>query len=65
MRLLILLLLISSCSFSIDRDKPTKKIIIEKLEPIEDTKVKCSANNLTKLELTKCEMEARLLELKY
>ena len=41
------------------------QIIIEKLEPIEDTKVKCSANNLTKLELTKCEMEARLLELKY
>jgi hypothetical protein len=65
MRLLILLLLISSCSFSIDREKPTKKIIIEKLEPIEDTKVKCSTNNLTKLELTKCEMEARLLELKY
>ena len=65
MRLLILLLLISSCSLSIDREKPTKKIIIEELEPIQNTKVNCDTDNLTKLEVTKCEMEARLLELKY
>ena len=65
MRLLILLLLISSCSFSIDRKKPKDKIIIEKLEPIQKTKVNCDTDNLTKLEVKKCEMEARLLELKY
>jgi hypothetical protein len=27
--------------------------------------VDCNMNTLTKLELTKCQMEARLLELKY
>ncbi len=62
---LLLLLLISSCSFSIDRDKPKDKIIIEELEPIQDTKVNCDTKDLTKLEMTKCEMELRLLELKY
>ena len=66
MKLIFLLVfLIGSCSFSIDREKPTKKIVIEKLEPIEDTKVECDTDSLTKLQLTKCKMEARLLELKY
>ena len=65
MRILFFLLLISSCSFSIDRDKLKDKIIIEELEPIQDTKVNCDTKNLTKLEMTKCEMELRLLELKY
>ena len=65
MRLLILLLLISSCSLSIEREKPKDKIIIEELEPIQDTKVNCNAKDLTKLEITKCKMHVRLLELKY
>jgi len=66
MRLVFLLVfVIGSCSFSIDREKPTKKIVIEKLKPIEDTKVKCDTSRLSKLQLTKCQMEARLLELKY
>ena len=65
MRILFFLLLISSCSFSIDRDKHKDKIIIEELEPIQDTKVNCDTKDLTKLEMTKCEMELRLLELKY
>ena len=65
MRILFFLLLISSCSFSIDRDKHKDKIIIEELEPIQNTKVNCDTDNLTKLEVKKCEMEARLLELKY
>jgi|TARA_A100001391_G_scaffold203084_1_gene194464 hypothetical protein len=65
MRILFFLLLISSCSFSIDRDKHKDKIIIEELEPIQDTKVDCDTKDLTKLEMTKCEMELRLLELKY
>ena len=65
MRILFFLLLISSCSFSIDRDKHKDKIIIEELEPIQDTKVKCDTKDLTQLEMTKCEMELRLLELKY
>lgn len=62
---LLLLLFISSCSLSFDRDIKNDKIIIEELEPIQNTKVDCNMNTLTKLELTKCRMEARLLELKY
>ena len=48
-----------------DRDKKDNKIIIEKLEPIQKTKVNCDTKDLTALELKKCEMETRLLELKY
>ena len=62
---LLLLLFISSCSLSFDRDIKNDKIIIEELEPIQNTKVDCNMNTLTKLELTNCQMEARLLELKY
>ena len=62
---LLLLLFISSCSLSFDRDIKNDKIIIEELEPIQNTKVDCNMNTLTKLELTKSQMEARLLELKY
>jgi|TARA_A100001015_G_scaffold154053_1_gene170978 hypothetical protein len=61
---LLLLLFISSCSFSFNKDKE-KKIIIEELEPIKDTKVECDTDNLTELQIAKCKMEARLLELKY
>ena len=57
--------IISSCSITVERENQTKKIVIEKLEPNKDTKVECDTNSLTKLELTKCKMEARLLELKY
>ena len=62
---LLLLLFISSCSLSFDRDIKNDKIIIEELEPIQNNKVDCNMNTLTKLELIKCQMEARLLELKY
>ena len=62
---LLLLLFISSCSLSFDRNIKDDKIKIEELEPIQNTKVDCDTNNLTELELTKCKMEARLLELKY
>jgi hypothetical protein len=48
-----------------DRDKKDNKIIIEKLQPIQKTKVNCDTKDLTALELKKCEMKARLLELKY
>ena len=65
MRILFFLLLISSCSLSIEREKTKDKIIIEELEPIQDTKVNCNAKDLTKLEITKCKMNVRLLELKY
>ena len=64
MRLLILLLFISSCSFSFNKNKE-KKIVIEELEPIKDTKVECDTDNLTEMQIAKCKMEARLLELKY
>ena len=62
---LILLLFISSCTVIFDRDKKNDKIIIEELEPIQKTKVSCDTKSLTALEVKKCEMEARLLELKY
>ena len=62
---LILLLFISSCTVIFDRDKKDDKIIIEELEPIQKTKVDCDTKSLTALEVKKCEMEARLLELKY
>jgi len=64
MRLLILLLFISSCSFSFNKNKE-KKIIIEELEPIKNTKIDCEQEAFTQLEITKCKMEARLLELEY
>ena len=62
---ILLLLSISSCTVVFDRDKEEDKIIIEKLEPIQKTKVNCDTKSLTALEVKKCEMEARLLELKY
>mgnify|MGYP003116862047 FL=1 len=62
---LILLLFISSCTIIFDRDKKDDKIIIEELEPIQKTKVDCDTKSLTPLEVKKCEMEVRLLELKY
>ncbi len=62
---ILLLLSISSCTIIFDRDKKNDKIIIEELEPIQKTKVSCDTKSLTALEVKKCEMEARLLELKY
>lgn len=62
---ILLLLSISSCTVIFDKDKEEDKIIIEKLEPIQKTKVNCDTKSLTALEVKKCEMEARLLELKY
>lgn len=62
---ILLLLSISSCTVIFDRDKKDDKIIIEELEPIQKTKVSCDTKSLTALEVKKCEMEARLLELKY
>lgn len=62
---ILLLLSISSCTVVFDKDKEEDKIIIEKLEPIQKTKVNCDTKSLTPLEVKKCEMEARLLELKY
>ena len=63
--IILLLLSISSCTIIFDRDKKDDKIIIEELEPIQKTKVSCDTKSLTALEVKKCEMEARLLELKY
>ena len=62
---LILLLFISSCSIVLDKDKKNDTIVIQELKPIQNTKVNCDTKSLTQLELTKCEMKSRLLELKY
>ena len=62
---LLLLLFISSCTVIFDKDKKEDKIIIEEIEPIQNTKVDCDTKSVTQLELAKCEMETKLLELKY
>lgn len=64
----ILLFLMVSCSFVYDRDRDNK-ITIEEMKPITETsKVNCDVDNLktlTELQVAKCKMEAKLLELKY
>lgn len=59
---IIFLLFITSCSYSVDRNAKDE-IEIKPLESIQ--KVNCNTDTLNKLDITKCEMEARLLELKY
>ncbi len=62
---ILFLFMITSCSFIIDKDR-NDKIKIEKLEPIvEETKVNCDSDRLKQLEIAKCEMEARLMEIRY
>ena len=62
---ILFLFMITSCSFIIDKDR-NDKIKIEKLEPIvEETKVNCDSDRLKELEIAKCEMEARLMEIRY
>lgn len=64
--LLIFSLLLSSCSFYLDRNKEDKVIVIEEIKPLTETnKINCDLDTLTKLEVAKCQMESRLLELKY
>lgn len=64
--LLIFSLLLSSCSFSLDRSKEDSKITIEEMQPLTKTnKINCELGTLTQLEIAKCKMEAKLLELKY
>ena len=59
---------LSSCSFIYDRDR-NNKITVEEMKPITETsKVNCNVDSLktlTELQITKCKMEAKLLELKY
>jgi hypothetical protein len=62
---LIFIFTISGCSFTVDRDR-NDNIKIEKLEPIvEETKVNCDSERLKELEIAKCKMEARLMEIRY
>ena len=57
--------MITSCSFIIDKDR-NDKIKIENLEPIvQDTKVNCDSDRLKELEIAKCKMNARLMEIRY
>ena len=64
----ILLFLMVSCSFVYDRDRDNK-ITVEEMEPLTETsKINCNVDNLktlTELQVAKCKMEAKLLELKY
>jgi len=53
---------VSGCSYIVEKNKKGE-ISIEPLDSIQ--KVNCNTDKLTQLEITKCEMEARLLELKY
>lgn len=62
---LVFLFTISGCSFIIDKDR-NDKIKIEKLEPIvQESKVNCDSDSLKQLEIAKCKMEARLMEIRY
>ena len=64
----ILLFLMVSCSFVYDRDRDNK-ITVEEMKPLTETsKINCNVDNLktlTELQVAKCKMEAKLLELKY
>ena len=59
---ILFLFMITSCSYVVDRNKK-EEIEIKPLKSIQ--KVNCNTDKLTKLEIANCEMEARLLELKY
>jgi hypothetical protein len=62
---LIFIFTISGCSFTVDRDR-NDNIKIEKLKPmVEETKVNCDSERLKELEIAKCKMEARLMEIQY
>jgi len=60
--IVILLFIIYSCSYVVKTNNKDE-IVIEPLKSIQ--KVNCNTDKLTQLEITKCEMELRLLELKY
>ena len=64
-KLLIILLFVSSCTFKI-RNKDSI-IEVEELPKLQDTieAVDCDVEVLTDLDIAKCKMEAKLLELKY
>ena len=59
---------LSSCSFTVE-DKEDKGIVVEKMKPLTETsKVNCDVKDLTtltELQIAKCKMETKLLELKY
>lgn len=62
---ILFLFMITSCSFIIDKDR-NDKIKIENLEPIvQETKVNCDSDRLKELEIAKCKMNARLMEIRY
>ena len=64
-RLLIVLLFVSSCTFKI-RNKDSI-IEVDELPKLQDTikSVDCDVEILTDLDFAKCQMETRLLELEY
>lgn len=63
--LFLFMTMITSCSFIIDKDR-NDKIKIENLEPIvQETKVNCDSDRLKELEIAKCKMNARLMEIRY
>lgn len=64
-RLLIVLLFVSSCTFKV-RNKDSI-IEVEELPKLQDTieSVECDVETLTDLDVAKCKMETKLLELEY
>ena len=64
-RLLIVLLFVSSCTFKISNKDSLIKV--EELPKLQDTikSVDCDVEVLTDLDFAKCQMETRLLELEY
>ena len=54
--------MLTSCSYTVEKNTKND-IAIEPLDSIQ--KIDCEADNIKKLDIAKCKMETRLLELKY
>ena len=54
--------MLTSCSYTVEKNTKND-IAIETLDSIQ--KIDCEADNIKKLDIAKCKMETRLLELKY
>ena len=59
---ILFLFMITSCSYTVEKNTKND-IAIEPLDSIQ--KIDCEADNIKKLDIAKCKMETRLLELKY
>lgn len=64
-RILVILLFVSSCTFKINNKDSLIKV--EELPKLQDTiqSIDCDEDKLEQLDFAKCQMEAKLLELQF